>query len=114
MTTLSVRDFGAAGDGQADDTAAIRRALAALPEQDGVLAFPPGHYRTDTIAAKSFTTYRGDAAWAYSYRAAGGTVIDRPLRHPRAHGVRAGRPAGTAGGARARMGAIRRAHHHGR
>lgn len=38
----NVRDFGAAGDGQIDDTAAIRHAL---DQGDGVLEFPPGTYR---------------------------------------------------------------------
>ena len=37
----NVRDFGAAGDGQADDTEAIQHALQA---GDGVLEFPPGIY----------------------------------------------------------------------
>lgn len=36
-----VRDFGAAGDGQADDTEAIRHAIE---QGDGLLLFPPGTY----------------------------------------------------------------------
>lgn len=36
-----VRDFGAAGDGKTDDTAAVRHAL---DDGDGVLEFPPGEY----------------------------------------------------------------------
>ncbi len=38
----SVRDFGAKGDGQADDTAAFRRALEQAPE--GALLVPAGRY----------------------------------------------------------------------
>ncbi len=38
----SVRDFGATGDGVADDTAALEHALA---DGDGLLVFPRGDYR---------------------------------------------------------------------
>ena len=41
----SVKDYGAVGDGSADDTAAITAAIAALPNP-GVLYFPPGTYKT--------------------------------------------------------------------
>lgn len=44
--TLSVKDFGARGDGQSLDTAAIQRAVDALPA-GGVLRFPPGTYRIE-------------------------------------------------------------------
>lgn len=44
----SVRDFGAKGDGQADDTEAIRRAVRETP--DGTVDFPRGEYRiTETV-----------------------------------------------------------------
>ncbi len=49
---LNVRDFGAAGDGKTDDTAAIQSAIAFLPE-GGRLWFPPGTYRTLPLALKS-------------------------------------------------------------
>jgi parallel beta-helix repeat protein len=44
--SLSVSDFGARGDGQALDTAAIQAAVDALPP-GGVLRFPPGTYRIE-------------------------------------------------------------------
>ncbi|HSD66315.1 MAG TPA: right-handed parallel beta-helix repeat-containing protein [Vicinamibacteria bacterium] len=44
--TLSVRDFGAVGDGQSLDTAAIQAAVDALPP-GGTLRFPPGTYRIE-------------------------------------------------------------------
>lgn len=44
---LDVRSFGTVGDGLADDTAALRRALAALRAGD-TLRFPAGTYRHDT------------------------------------------------------------------
>ena len=45
--TLSVGDFGARGDGEAFDTAAIQKAVDALPP-GGVLRFPPGTYRIES------------------------------------------------------------------
>lgn len=42
---LSVKDFGAAGDGVADETAALQAALAALPAAGGRLYLPAGRYR---------------------------------------------------------------------
>jgi parallel beta-helix repeat protein len=48
VSAASVRDFGAIGDGKADDTAAIERAVA--ENEDGQLEFPRGDYRiTRTI-----------------------------------------------------------------
>jgi parallel beta-helix repeat protein len=45
---VSVRDFGAVGDGQADDTAALVRAVAAL-RPGGTLWFPAGTYRYGAV-----------------------------------------------------------------
>jgi polygalacturonase len=36
------RDFGAAGNGKKDDTAAVLAALKATQEAGGVIYFPPG------------------------------------------------------------------------
>jgi polygalacturonase len=41
MTMRSIRDFGAVGDGQADDTTSIQHAIK---EHPGQLYFPPGDY----------------------------------------------------------------------
>lgn len=43
---VNVKDFGAVGDGIADDTAAINAAIAALPFFGGTVYFPRGRYRT--------------------------------------------------------------------
>jgi polygalacturonase len=49
---LDVRAFGAAGDGETDDTAAIQAAISFLPE-GGRLFFPSGTYRSLPLALKS-------------------------------------------------------------
>jgi hypothetical protein len=57
----NIRDFGAVGDGTADDTIAIRSAMAYVASKNGgVVTFPEGDYRvTDTIALPSGVTIVG-------------------------------------------------------
>lgn len=43
-TTFSVRDYGAKGDGIANDAAAFQQAINALPAAGGVVFVPPGNY----------------------------------------------------------------------
>ena len=52
---LDVRAFGAKGDGETDDTAAIQRAIQFLPRK-GRLVFPAGTYVTAPLALKSHIT----------------------------------------------------------
>ena len=52
---VSVRDFGAAGDGVQDDTRAIQTAIYCLPE-GGRLTFPAGTYLSFPLALKSHMT----------------------------------------------------------
>ncbi len=54
---LSVKDFGAAGDGVTMDTAAIAKAIAAGAKAGGaVISFPPGSYATGAIRLESNIT----------------------------------------------------------
>jgi hypothetical protein len=55
VPTLGVRAFGATGDGRADDTAAVQRAIdAALRTGGGCVHFPAGRYRISrTLRVKS-------------------------------------------------------------
>lgn len=65
--TLNVRDYGAAGNGTTDDTAAINAALAACPEGGDVL-LPAGRYLISSpITLKRNRTLRGThaARWPY-------------------------------------------------
>jgi hypothetical protein len=75
---VNVRHFGAVGDGEVDDTAAIQAALGALPDAGGVVYFPPGRYRTATIKARNHVTLKGDSAWGYR-RESGASVLS-PVR----------------------------------
>ena len=58
--TVSVKDFGAVGDGVTDDTAAIQAAIASLPARGGIVTFPPGKFLTTAkIIIPSFVTIKG-------------------------------------------------------
>ncbi len=62
VAATSVRDFGAVGDGKADDTAAIQRAV---DSGEGSISFPKGTYRlTQTVKVElervGFTALLGD------------------------------------------------------
>jgi hypothetical protein len=48
--TVSVKDFGAVGDGVVDDTAAIQSAITATQGFGGRLFFPPGTYMVSSLS----------------------------------------------------------------
>lgn len=51
--THDIRAYGATGDGAANDTAAIQRAIDACTQNGGTVLFPPGKYRSGTLHLKS-------------------------------------------------------------
>lgn len=53
MTICNVRDFGAAGNRQALDTAAIQAAIDAAGRCDGQVRMPPGQYRSGSLMLRS-------------------------------------------------------------
>ncbi len=59
-TIVDAVQAGARPDGLTDSTEAVQRAIDGLPA-DGVLRFPPGHYRTGSLRMRSNTTLRLDA-----------------------------------------------------
>ena len=65
MNTCNIMHFGAAGDGIADDTAALERALEAARET-GCLEIPAGTYRIRPVRIPGHITIRGNASWGYS------------------------------------------------
>ncbi|TWI01768.1 pectate lyase-like protein [Luteimonas cucumeris] len=50
-TVLNVRDYGAAGDGVNDDTAAFQAAINALPSAGGTVEVPAGTYKIDAVVS---------------------------------------------------------------
>lgn len=55
--TLDVQRFGALGNGATDDTAAIQKALDAVPTGGGTVHFPPGVYRVSPSADGHFLRF---------------------------------------------------------
>ena len=55
LCTLDVRDFGAKGDGETEDTAMLQAAILCCPENGRVL-IPPGDYLTGPLFLKSHMT----------------------------------------------------------
>ncbi|MDR1788750.1 MAG: agmatine deiminase family protein, partial [Opitutaceae bacterium] len=75
---LSVRDFGAKGDGSANDTAAIRKAVAAAVNGNGgIVFFPAGQYVIDDtlVVAGNGVTLLGEGRGSANSRRATGTWL---------------------------------------
>lgn len=72
---VSVATYGATGNGTTDDTAAINRAMAALPANGGTLYFPTGSYLISSTlnATVTGTTFQGDG-WGSQIRYDGTSV----------------------------------------
>ncbi|MCL5997840.1 MAG: hypothetical protein M1546_17565 [Chloroflexi bacterium] len=64
---LNVRQFGVAGDGERDDTAATQRAIDAVAPMGGQVYFPAGIYACSTVRLKPLVTMTGCATWTYWY-----------------------------------------------
>ncbi len=67
-TVFNVRDFGAAGDGQADDTDHLQHAINAARDTGGVVFFPPGTYLTRKLTLYSRIHLRGSGGDATTLR----------------------------------------------
>ena len=76
--TVSAKDFGAVGDGVADDTAALSAALAYCRSVAKPLYMPAGTYRTTAVLDISGVTIVGDGK---GYRNANGTIIEGSGTH---------------------------------
>ena len=71
---LNPRDFGAAGDGEHDDTSAIQSALDEAAEEHGSVFLSPGTYVCSTLRLRANVALVGVPAW--SYRSPGGTILE--------------------------------------
>ena len=54
---VSVKDFGAVGDGVANDTAAIQAAITAVAQAGGAVYFPAGTYKISTALTMDTASY---------------------------------------------------------
>jgi hypothetical protein len=59
VRAFDVREFGAKGNGAADDSDAVQAAVDAAAEAGGIVFFSPGTYRVGSVALKSRVHLRG-------------------------------------------------------
>jgi hypothetical protein len=70
---FDARQFGAAGDGKTDDTAALQKALDAAGTTGGAVLLAPGVYLTRELHLRERTALIGTPAWRYS--SSGGSTL---------------------------------------
>ncbi|GGM05584.1 glycoside hydrolase family 55 protein [Dactylosporangium sucinum] len=78
---FNVRDFGAAGDGKADDTEKLQAAIDAARETGGIVLLPPGTYLTRRLTLHSRIHLRGsggDATVLKLWPAANTAILESP------------------------------------
>ncbi|MET9285939.1 glycosyl hydrolase family 28-related protein [Nocardia beijingensis] len=87
----NVRDFGAVGDGIADDTKAFAAAVAKDPDGPLVLYVPAGHYRVESIPdLPDYATILGDGADVTTIVYAGDGTLVRLRKRSRVRFARLG------------------------
>jgi hypothetical protein len=59
---VNVVSFGAKGDGAADDTAAVQKAIDSVGPTGGTVLFPPGTYQITSVGLKAGVRYLGYGA----------------------------------------------------
>lgn len=70
---VTPQDFGAAADGEANDTEAIRKAFAEAEKTGKTVFFPAGIYKTEELKVPMEVEIKAQPTWSYSRR--GRTVI---------------------------------------
>jgi hypothetical protein len=75
----NIRDYGAAGDGKTDDTAAIQKAIGDCVGNGSYIYFPNGTYLVSRQLAWTYADASGDVAWScflgFQGESQGNTVI---------------------------------------
>lgn len=74
-TALNVYEFGATGNGIADDTEAIQSAINHAHETGETVFFPPGIFSVRELAVKPGVVLQADPQWGYSYSTMGKSVL---------------------------------------
>ena len=65
MASVNVRDFGAEGDGETDDTAAVQAAIDRVHDAGGGYVYlPAGTYRLNAVCVKQDVCLYGDRTWS--------------------------------------------------
>ena len=72
---LNVYDFGAVGDGKADDTQALQDAIDAAEKTGKAIYLLPGHYSVRELFLKPNVVIRGEPRWGYGGESVGNTVL---------------------------------------
>lgn len=72
-TIINIGEYGAVGDGIADDTRPIMKAVEAASKIGATVYVPAGTYLTSTIRLQPHVGMCGDPTW--SYRQSGGSII---------------------------------------
>ncbi len=70
---INIRDFGARGDGKADDTGAIRQAVAQAAQTGATVFVPDGTFLTTTISIPPHVGMAGNPTW--DFRDFGGSIL---------------------------------------
>ena len=65
MTELNVKDFGAIGDGIADDTGAIQAAIDKGAELGLPVRFPGGHYSVGELTLRHGSVLVAEPTWGF-------------------------------------------------
>jgi polygalacturonase len=74
---INVRDFGAMGDGNTTDTAALQEAIDSSDPNGGIVFLPPGTYLlTGTLTLPSNVELRGSGSGQTILKVADNTPID--------------------------------------
>ncbi len=63
---LNIKDFGAKGDGESDDTQALLDAIQEAVKSEGTIYFPTGEYCIHPVKLPSHITLMGNSAWSYA------------------------------------------------
>ncbi len=75
MNAINVYDFGAAGNGIADDTRAIQAAIDAAAQQGIAVHFLPGQYSVGELTLHEGSILTADPNWGFRFDECGTTVL---------------------------------------